>query len=84
MIRLDHNRGGGHGPHGRRNEVLVTIGLFSVLKLFHLVPLNVKSEGFCIPDECEESEKINPCEYFADLDFPVDIFAPPQKKEFIS
>ena len=73
-----HRRERGHG------EVLITIGLFSILKLFRLVHLNVQSTGFCIPDECEGSHDINPCDYFADLDFPMDIFAPPQRKEFMA
>jgi len=81
--KLHHHRhGGGHRPHG---EVLVTIGLFSILKLFRLVHLNVQSTGFCIPEACSDtSTDINPCEYFADLDFPMDIFAPPQRKEFMA
>jgi hypothetical protein len=65
-------------PEHRHGEVLVTIGLFSVLKLFRLVHLNVQSKGFCVPEECEDSSHdINPCEYFADLAFPMDIFSPP-------
>jgi len=70
-----------HHHHGKC-EVHVTIGLFSILKLFRLVHLNVQSKGFCIPDQCQDQGDINPCEYFEDLDFPMDIFAPPQRKEF--
>jgi len=70
--------------HHGHSEVHVTIGLFSILKLFRLVHLNVQSKGFCIPEECHDQGDINPCEYFADLDFPMDIFAPPQRKEFKS
>jgi len=77
--QIVHGRGGGREHHDR-GEVHVTIGLFSVLKLFRLVPLNVTSSGFCIPEECEDSGNVNPCEYFSGLDFPVDVFAPPQKK----
>jgi len=65
-------------------EVHVVIGIFSILKLFRLVHLNVQSKGFCIPDECKDQGKINPCEYFGELDFPMDIFAPPQRIEFCS
>jgi len=72
-----------HHHHGHR-EVHVTIGLFSILKLFRLVHLNVQSKGFCVPDECQDQGDINPCEYFSELDFPMDIFAPPQRKEFKS
>jgi hypothetical protein len=72
-----------HCPDGRvPNEVLVTIGLFSIVKLFRIVNLTVESRGFCVPDECEEVSPLNPCEFFDSLDFPLDIFAPPQKPEF--
>jgi len=65
-------------------EVHCTIGLFSVLKLFRLVHLNVQSTGFCIPKDRTDICDIHPCEFFADLDFPIDIFAPPQRKEFMA
>jgi len=58
--KIHHHRRGEHCHHG---EVFVTIGLFSVLKLFRLVHLNVQSTGFCIPEECEDQGDINPCEY---------------------
>jgi len=61
-------------------EVHCTIGLFSILKLFRLIHLNVQSTGFCTPKECEGICDIHPCEYFADLDFPLDIFNPPPRK----
>lgn len=66
--------------HNGYQDVHVTIGLFSILKLFRMVHLNVQSKGFCMPDECHDQGDINPCEYFAELDFPIDIFAPPQRK----
>lgn len=68
----------------RPNEVLVTIGLFTIIKLFRLVNLNVQSRGFCIPDECEEISPISPCDFFERLDFPMDVFAPPQRAEFLA
>jgi len=66
------------------NEVKVTIGLFTIIKLFRIVQLTVESRGFCIPPECEEVSPLNPCEFFENLDFPMDIFAPPQKPEFVA
>lgn len=66
------------------NLVNVTIGLFSIIKLFRIVQLSVQSNGFCIPPVCEEISPLNPCEFFEGLDFPMDIFAPPQKKEFLA
>lgn len=65
-------------------EVGVTIGLFTIIKLFRLVNLSVLSRGFCIPKECEAVSPLNPCEFFDSLDFPMDIFAPPQKTEFLA
>ncbi|MDR2903970.1 MAG: hypothetical protein LBU77_05640 [Clostridiales bacterium] len=66
------------------NRVNVTIGLFSIIKLFRIVQLSVESRGFCIPPECSEVSPLNPCDFFEDLDFPMDIFAPPQKPEFFA
>ncbi len=63
-------------------EVNVTIGLFTIIKLFRLVNLVVESKGFCVPEECEDISALSPCEFFDSLDFPLDIFAPPQKEEF--
>jgi len=80
--KLHHHRHG--GEHRRHGEVLVTVGLFTILKLFRLVHLNVQSTGFCIPEACSDTHDINPCEYFADLEFPMDIFSPPQRKEFMA
>lgn len=64
--------------------VEVTLGLFSIVKLFRIVDLAVQSTGFTIPDECEETTPLCPCTYFDGLDFPMDIFAPPQKPEFLA
>jgi len=79
------SRGHGHGSHesrGHASSVEVVIGLFSIIKLFRLVDLAVESRGFTIPDECEDICPMDPCEFFGGLDFPMDLFAPPQKPEF--
>ncbi|MDR1531249.1 MAG: hypothetical protein LBS62_03545 [Clostridiales bacterium] len=68
----------------RPSYVNVTIGLFTIIKLFRIVNLAVESRGFCVPDECEEISPLNPCEFFDGLDFPMDIFAPPQRPEFLA
>jgi len=60
-------------------DVAVTIGLFSTMKLFRIVGLNVESRGFCIPHKCEPDCPIDPCGFFSNLEFPVDTFAPPSK-----
>lgn len=62
--------------------VNITIGLFTIIKLYRIVNLLVESRGFCIPERCNDISSTNPCDFFENLDFPLDIFAPPQKKEF--
>ena len=58
--------------------VNVTIGLFAVVKLFRLSNIRVENHGFCMPEDCSETSPIstNPCEFFDELDFPVNLFAP--------
>ena len=75
-----------HDDGDKAREVHVTIGLFSIVKLFRLVNLTVESRGFDIPDECTSSSPtpVSPCAVFEEMDFPMDIFAPPQKPEFSS
>jgi hypothetical protein len=75
---LESRQGHCHG------EVHVSIGLFAIVKLFRMVNLNVQSKGFCIPEECGDCNPICPCEHFEEMDFPMDIFAPPQKPEFLA
>jgi len=79
--KLHHHRG---GDRNHCQEIRLTIGLFSILKLFRLVHLNVQSTGFCVPEVCTGSHDVNPCEFFSDLDFPMDLFAPPQRQEFMA
>lgn len=66
------------------SEVFVTLGLFSIVKLFRIVNLSVESKGFSIPEEMEAIAPLNPCDFFENLDFPMDFFAPPQKPEYMA
>ena len=66
------------------NSVRITIGLFTIIKLFRIANLTVQSHGFCIPNECDEVAPLQPCEFFENLDFPMDVFAPPQRPEFMA
>ncbi len=62
-------------------KVLVTLGLFTIVRLVRKVQLIVPVVDFCIPnDECSTvSNESNPCELFDRLHFPVDEFFPPEK-----
>jgi hypothetical protein len=66
----------------RQREVGVTIGLFAIIKIYRIVDLLVESRGFNVPDEFEDISPLDPCDFFDNLDFPMDIFAPPHKAEF--
>lgn len=64
-------------------RIVVTLGLFSIIKLVRFVQLRVPSFGFCVPfKECVASTDENPCELFEEIEFPVDEFFPPQICEF--
>ncbi|MDF2882045.1 MAG: hypothetical protein K0R54_2602 [Clostridiaceae bacterium] len=58
---------------------LITLGLFTMIKISRPVNLIVKSTGFCKPEKCvDPSDDV--CDFFEnDVKFPFDIFNPPQK-----
>jgi hypothetical protein len=66
-----------------RKRVLVTVGLFSIIKLVRFVQLLIPAFNFCYPNkECIASTDDDPCEIFDTIDFPLDSFFPPQKFDF--
>ncbi|MEA4816861.1 MAG: hypothetical protein VB120_08450 [Lachnospiraceae bacterium] len=66
-------------------SVGVTIGLFTIIKMFRLVNILVSSSGICVPEECESTASAaNPCDFFNSLDFPMDVFSPPGTPEDLS
>lgn len=56
--------------------VNVTIGLFTIIKLFRLVNMTVVSCGNCEIPVCETIVPGDPCSYFNSLPFPFDDFDP--------
>jgi hypothetical protein len=66
-----------------RRRVVVTLGLFTIIKLARLVQLLIPAFDFCVPHkECIASTNENPCELFETIEFPVDEFFPPQIFDF--
>lgn len=60
--------------------VLVSLGLFSIVRLERATQLHVDAIDFCIPcKECPTSTENNPCELFNTIRFPFDEFFPPKK-----
>ena len=64
-----------------RNEqkkVYISLGLFTIIRLERNVQLLIPAYDFCIPEkECVASSPDDPCEIFANINFPVDEFFPP-------
>ena len=66
-----------------QRRVVVTLGLFSIIKLVRLVQLLIPAFNFCYPNkECIASTNEEPCEIFDTIEFPLDQFFPPQKFDF--
>ncbi len=63
-----------------QNQVEVSYGLFSIIRLERDTQLLVDAVDFCIPtQECPSATENNPCDLFNDIRFPIDEFFPPQK-----
>ena len=66
-----------------QRKVVITLGLFSIIKLVRLIQLLIPAFNFCYPNkECITSTDENPCDIFDTIDFPLDQFFPPQKFDF--
>ncbi len=63
---------------GDDKRVLVTLGVFSIVKLERSVQLLIPSYDFCVPcKDCVTATDDNPCDLFERIEFPVDEFFPP-------
>ena len=61
-------------------RVIVTYGLFFIVRLERDSQLLIDAVDFCIPThECSAATENNPCSLFNDIRFPIDEFFPPQK-----
>lgn len=69
--------GGGDAALGAPVAVNVTIGLFTIVKLFRTVNMVVHSLGRCMPESCTSTATNNdPCGNFENIRFPLDMFSP--------
>lgn len=61
-------------------KVLVSMGLFSIVRIERNVQILVDAVDFCIPErQCTAATPQNPCELFNQVRFPIDEFFPPAK-----
>ena len=64
---------------------LVSLGIFSIVKLIRNVQLLIPAFDFCVPNkDCVAATEDNPCELFDSIEFPEDEFFPPQKFDFVT
>lgn len=62
-------------------QIVTTIGIFSITALSRDVQLMLPSYDFCMPGkECDDRED-DPCEAFGKIDFPTDSFFPPSARD---
>lgn len=57
-------------------EVLVSIGMFTIVQLERNVQMLIPAYDFCIPHKECVSTSENPCELFSSIDFPTNEFFP--------
>lgn len=63
--------------------VLVSLGIFTIVKIERKVQLLVNAVDFCVPNkECVAATDENPCALFNRIRFPMDEFFPPQRGAF--
>ncbi len=62
--------------YGAPMAVNVTLGLFSIIRMFRTTNLLIQTSGNCIPDEIRCVSNPDPCDFFDKLEFPMEIFAP--------
>lgn len=59
-------------------SLVVTIGVFSIVRIIREVQILIPSSKFCLPDkECRPCDEEEPCNYFERLSFPTNEFFPP-------
>lgn len=67
----------GDATMGAPVAVNVSIGLFTIVKLFRTVNMVVNSLGRCMPETCTSTATNNdPCGNFENIRFPLDMFSP--------
>lgn len=59
-------------------EVLVTIGIFTIVQIERNVQMMIPAYDFCIPSKECVSSSDSPCELFSRIDFPTNEFFPPK------
>ena len=76
--------GGALNDGDNGNRLLVTLGIFSVIRIERPAQLLVSATDYCVPDkECTVNEEDDPCSLFRRMAFPVGEFCPPSYSELV-
>lgn len=60
------------------NRLLVTIGIFSVVRIERPAQYLINATDYCVPDkECRITDEDDPCSLFRKMAFPIGEFCPP-------
>lgn len=60
-------------------KLVVSLGLFSVVRILRDVQVRIPSAKFCLPEkECSAPQEEEPCTFFEKLCFPTNEFFPPE------
>ncbi len=63
---------------GGHSKLVVTLGLFSVVRIERPSQYVINATEYCVPDkQCFEAEDSDPCKLFRSMDFPTAEFCPP-------
>ena len=64
------------------NKLLVSLGIFSVIRIERPAQYLINATDYCVPDkECIGNEQGDPCSLFRQMAFPVSEFCPPSLSE---
>lgn len=60
------------------NKLVVTLGLFSVVRIERPAQYIINATQYCVPEkQCVEASDNDPCKLFRCMDFPISEFCPP-------
>lgn len=69
---------GGEPVYSDDNQIVATIGIFTITQLQRNVQLMIPSYDFCVPRKECTTQTDDPCEVFSKIEFPTDSFFPPR------
>ena len=77
-VRAGHGGNGGGGGENNGRTLVVSLGIFSLVRVVRPAQYLINATEFCVPDkECISAHPTDPCELFRSMAFPIGEFCPP-------